>query len=134
MKRKSFDETAAPVVTPRVLLPWMLAMALALLAWIAVDRQVLHTSVLTSFQGLEPLSPLYAFWMPVFRPAAFLFVLLALSWAFWLPRLISSRISELWVAASAAAAAPVSDSAVVLMMSAGWVQTFAMETFLFTLW
>jgi hypothetical protein len=28
----------------------------------------------------------------------------------------------------------VSDSAVVLMMSAGWVQTFAMETFLFTLW
>lgn len=39
-----------------------------------------------------------------------------------------------WLAVSAATVADLSDSAVVLMMSAGWVQAFAMETFLFTLW
>ena len=39
-----------------------------------------------------------------------------------------------WLAVSAAAAAPLSDSAVVLMMSGGWAQAFTMEAFLFTLW
>ena len=39
-----------------------------------------------------------------------------------------------WLAVSAVAMTDLSDSAVVLMMSAGWVQAFAMETLLFTLW
>ena len=39
-----------------------------------------------------------------------------------------------WVAVSAASVATLPDSAVVLMMSAGWAQAFAMEMFLFTLW
>ncbi len=40
-----------------------------------------------------------------------------------------------WLAVSAAAATTtLSDSAVVLLIGAGWAQAFAMEGFLFTLW
>ena len=87
-------------VTGRELLPWVVGTALAFVALIALDQAVVHTAVLTPFQGLDALSPLYAFWMPRFRPAAVLFVLLALSWAFWLPALVSSRISGMWFGTS----------------------------------
>ncbi len=65
----------------------------------ALDQLVLHPGVLTSFHGLEPLSPLYAFVIPEFRPAAALFVLLAVSCGLFLPRLISPRVSTPWFAA-----------------------------------
>ncbi len=80
-------------VTVRTLLPWILGTALVFVALIALDRGVLHTGVLTPFRGLEPLSPLYAFWAPVFRPGAVIFVLLALSRVFLIPRLIGPRVT-----------------------------------------
>jgi len=80
-------------VTVRTLLPWILGTALVFVTLIALDRGVLHTGVLTPFRGLEPLSPLYAFWAPVFRPGAVIFVLLALSRVFLIPRLIGPRVT-----------------------------------------
>ena len=93
-------KTALRGETARALWPSLVRTALAFVALIALDRLVLHTGVLTTFQGLEPLSPLYAFWMPRVRPAAVLFVLLALSCAFLMPRLISQRVSTMWFAVS----------------------------------
>jgi len=93
-------ETALRVVTAHVLLPWVIGTALVFVALVALDQLILHTNVLTSFRGLSPLSPLYAFWMPEFRPAAVLFVLLALPCTFLLPRLVGSRTSTAHFAAS----------------------------------
>jgi len=81
-----------------MLWPWVGGTALAFVGFVALDQLVLHPGVLTSFHGLEPLSPLYAFVMPEFRPAAALFVLLAVSCGLFLPRLISPRISTSWFA------------------------------------
>lgn len=56
---------------------WVAAVALVA-GLLALDRFVLHTQVLTSFRSLPAQSPLYAFWMPVLKPAALVFVALAL--------------------------------------------------------
>jgi hypothetical protein len=87
-------------VTVRALLPWILGTALAFVALIALGQGVLHTRVLTPFQGIAPLSPLYAFWAPVFRPGAVIFVLLALSRGFLVPRLIGPRVSTMGFASA----------------------------------
>jgi hypothetical protein len=50
--------------------------------------------VLTPFEGRAPLSPLYAFWIPGWRPAAVLFLLLAAFVAAIAPRLLDERWSE----------------------------------------
>jgi hypothetical protein len=86
-------------VTVRGLLPWLLGTAVVFVALIALDRGVLHTGVLTPFRGLEPLSPLYAFWAPAFRAGAVIFVLLALSRVFLVPRLIGPRVTTMGFAA-----------------------------------
>ena len=88
------------LVTSRGLLPWILGTLLAFVALIALDQGVLHTRVLTPFHGLEPLSPLYAFWAPLFRPGAVIFALLALSRVFLVPRLIGARVSTMGFAAA----------------------------------
>ena len=87
-----------PAVKAGMLWPWVGGTALAFVGFVALDQLVLHPGVLTTFHGLEPLSPLYAFLMPEFRPAAALFVLLAVSCGLFLPRLISPRISTRWFA------------------------------------
>jgi hypothetical protein len=88
-----------PAVKAGMLWPWVCGTALVFVALVAVDQFVLHPGVLTSFHGLEPLSPLYAFFIPEFRPAAAFFVLLAVSCGLFLPRLISPRVSTPWFAA-----------------------------------
>jgi len=86
-------------VTVRALLPWILGTALVFVALIALERGVLHAGVLTPFRGLEPLSPLYAFWAPAFRPGSVIFVLLVLSRVFLVPRLIGPRVTTIGFAA-----------------------------------
>ena len=66
------DERSA--VTARKLLPWGLGTALIFLALVALDQFVLHPGVLTTFRRIQPLSPLYAFQIPKFRPEVLLFV------------------------------------------------------------
>jgi hypothetical protein len=97
---KSAEGIAPPALTARTLWPWLLGTSLALVALVALDQFVLHPGVLQTFQELKPLSPLYAFWMPELRGTAVLFVLLAFSCAFLVPRLISPRMSAKWFAAS----------------------------------
>jgi hypothetical protein len=83
-----------------MLWPWVCGTAVAFVAFVALDQFVLHPGVLTTFNGLEPLSPLYTFVVPKFRPSAALFVLLAVSCGLLLPRLISPRVSAPWFAAA----------------------------------
>ena len=82
-----------------MLWPWVYSTALAFVAVVALDQLVLHPGILTAFQGLEPLSPLYAFLIPEFRPAAAFFVLLAASCGLLLPWVISPRVSTAGFAA-----------------------------------
>src|SRR3954471_20445681 len=85
---------AATSVTARALVPYIVGVAGAFVALVALDRLVLRTAVLTPFEGLPPLSPLYAFWMPAWRPTASLFVLVALALVAFAPRLLDVRLSE----------------------------------------
>ncbi len=57
----------------------VLAVALALAALWAIDLWILRPPFPKSFRGQPSLAPLYAFWMPVLRPQAILFVAAALA-------------------------------------------------------
>lgn len=72
---------------PRALPVWAFAAAPALLAalW-ALDRFVLHLSILTTFRGTAAASPLYAFWNPILRPEALVVVALAIAFVLLAPR------------------------------------------------
>ncbi len=71
---------------------WSAALALVV-SLCALDRFVLHTQVLTSFRGHPAQSPLYAFWMPVLRPAAIGFVALSVGWVVLAPALCDPQRS-----------------------------------------
>lgn len=95
----------------RVLPVGILCLAAALLAgaW-ALDHWVLRLQVLTAFGRLRPVSPLYAFWMPVVRPQALLLPLVAAPLLVLAPRLCAaertSRAVFLAVLVAAAVALP----------------------------
>lgn len=78
-------------VQPRVpsrLPAWCFLAALLLLAGlVVVDRFVLRSALLTPFRGTPAASPLYAFWNPIVRPEALVFVLGAALVAVLAPRL-----------------------------------------------
>lgn len=97
--RVKVSERIPPAVRAGMLWLWVCGTALAFAALVALDQLVLHPGVLTTFHELEPLSPLYAFLIPEFRPAAAFFVLLAVSCGLLLPWLISPRVSTAWFAA-----------------------------------
>ncbi|MGE5832924.1 MAG: glycosyltransferase family 39 protein [Acidobacteriota bacterium] len=86
-------------------LPWLLGTGVAFCACVALDRLVLHNNVLTTFNGQQPLSPLYAFWMPQVRMAAASFVLSAIALVWLAPKLLESRTSDRWFAVALLAAA-----------------------------
>lgn len=96
--RVKITQRMPPAVGPGTLWPWVCGTALAFVGFVALDQFVLHPGVLTTFHGLEPLSPLYAFWLPEFKPTAALFALLALSCGLLLPRLLSPSVSTAWFA------------------------------------
>jgi len=77
----------------RQLVPYVVAVGVAFAAFVAFDHFVLRTAILTPFEGRPPLSPLYAFWMPLCRPAAVLFPVVALAVSALVPRLLSERTS-----------------------------------------
>ena len=67
---------------------WAFLAAIGLSAGLwALDRYVLHLSVLTTFRGTKAASPIYAFWNPVVRVEALAFVLLGVAFAWSAPRL-----------------------------------------------
>ena len=74
-----------------------LCTALVLGALWALDHLVIDVNVLTTFKGQQPLSPLYAFWRPVFRPLGFLFLAVCAALGVVLPRCVRpKRVSRTW--------------------------------------
>ena len=89
-----------PQLGPGKLWPWVCGgpHSLSSASWRWIDSYC-TPGVLTTFHGLEPLSPLYAFSVPqIFKPTAALLALLALSCGLLLPRLLSPSVSTAWFA------------------------------------
>jgi hypothetical protein len=94
-KNNAAESDPPSALTARALVPWVVGTTVAFFALVALDHFVLHGDVLTTFQDIRPLSPLYAFWMPEMKPASFAFVLAAFVCLWHLPRLLSSRTSAM---------------------------------------
>lgn len=69
---------------------WITAITL-LAALVVLDRFVLHTNVLTTFQKQTAQSPLYAFWIPKAGLGALVFVALAAGYVALAPRICDPR-------------------------------------------
>ena len=93
-QRHAPREATIPPIGPWAILPWVVATFVAFGAFVALDQFVLHIPILTSLQGHAPLSPLFAFWMPTWRPEAALFVALAITLIALVPRLLDRRTSD----------------------------------------
>jgi len=95
--RNALHTTPTPAAGRHVRpLLWLIGTAVAFGACVALDRLVLHNNVLTTFNGQQPLSPLYAFWMPQVRMEAASFVVTAIALVWMVPKLLESRTSDRW--------------------------------------
>ncbi|MBK7877283.1 MAG: glycosyltransferase family 39 protein [Planctomycetes bacterium] len=73
---------------PRRVPAWAFGAALLALGGLwALDRWVFQLSILTPFRGLRAASPIYAYWDPVVRTEALVFVLAGLAFVALAPRL-----------------------------------------------